>query len=260
MDLRLAGKKVLVTGGSRGIGFACALGFAREGAVPVLVSRDADSLAAASRRIEQETGRAAAVVAMDLARPGSAAALAAEVGEVDILVNNAGAIPGGNLGQIDEPRWRESWELKLFGYVNLTREYFARMVARKDGVIANVIGMAGVSPRYDYICGGAANASLIALTKAVGGAGPQHGVRVFGVNPAATRTDRIVTLTRERAQSTLGDAERWPELFKDLPFGRLCEADEVAHLVVFGCSPMASYLSGTVIDLDGGQTFAPGRR
>lgn len=260
MDLQLKGKKVLITGASKGIGLACARVFAREGALPVIVSRSADALAAAATALKGETGVAVRVIAADLSRPGSAKALAAEAGDVDILVNNAGAIPGGSLEQIDEARWREAWELKLFGYVNMMREVLPRMQAKKAGVIANVIGMAGVSPKYDYICGAAANASLIAATRAAGGASPRHGVRVFGVNPAATRTDRIMSLTKQRAETLLGDAGRWEELFQDLPFGRLKEPEEVANLVVFGCSPMAGYLSGTVIDLDGGQLYAPGKR
>ena len=260
MDLQLTGKKVLITGASKGIGLSCARVFAREGALPVIVARSAEALAAAAKALQGETGVLVRTIAADLSRPGSAARLAADAGDVDILVNNAGAIPGGSLEQIDEARWREAWELKLFGYVNLMREYLPRMQAKKSGVIANVIGMAGVSPKYDYICGAAANASLIAATRAAGGASPKHGVRVFGVNPAATRTDRILSLTKQRAETLLGDANRWEELFQDLPFGRLKEPDEVANLVVFGCSPMASYLSGTVIDLDGGNLFAPVRR
>ncbi len=260
MDLQLKGKSVLITGASKGIGLACARVFAREGALPIIVSRSAEALAAAAKAVQGETGVAVRTIAADLSRPGSAVKLAADAGDIDILVNNAGAIPGGSLEQIDEARWREAWELKLFGYVNLMREVLPRLQAKKSGVIANVIGMAGASPKYDYICGAAANAALIAATRAAGGASPKHGVRVFGVNPSATRTDRILSLTRQRAQTLLGDANRWEELFQDLPFGRLKEPDEVANLVVFGCSPMASYLSGTVIDLDGGQLFAPSKR
>ena len=260
MDLQLKGKSVLITGASKGIGLACARVFAREGALPIIVSRSAEALAAAAKAVQGETGVAVRTIAADLSRPGSAAKLAADAGDIDILVNNAGAIPGGSLEQIDEARWREAWELKLFGYVNLMREVLPRLQAKKSGVIANVIGMAGASPKYDYICGAAANAALIAATRAAGGASPKHGVRVFGVNPSATRTDRILSLTKQRAQTLLGDANRWEELFQDLPFGRLKEPDEVANLVVFGCSPMASYLSGTVIDLDGGQLFAPSKR
>lgn len=257
MNLQLDGKRVLITGGSRGIGIACASAFAREGAHPVLVSRNAESLAVAVAALRNVNGIPVRTIGMDLALPGAAERLAEEAGEIDILVNNAGAIPGGDLERVNEQRWREAWELKVFGYINLTREYLRRMKAKKAGVIANVIGMAGASPTMDYVCGGAANASLIAFTRAVGAASTRDGVRVFGVNPSATRTDRIAALTQQRAATVLGDASRWQELFQHLPFGRLMEPSEVANMVVFGCSPMAGYLSGTVIDLDGGQLYAP---
>lgn len=256
MDLRLSGKRVLITGASKGIGYACALAFAREGARPILVARSAEGLSKAGDALRQETGITAQTVAMDMSDGESADRLASQVGDVDILVNNAGAIPGGNLDQIDDGRWRESWELKLFGYIRLTREYLPRMEAAGSGVIANVIGMAGVAPRYEYICGGTANAALNAFTNAVGAASQRHGVRVFGVNPSQARTDRIVTLSKQMAEAQWGDADRWEELTHRLPFGRLLEPEEVANLVLFGCSPLAGYLTGTVINLDGGQLYA----
>jgi NAD(P)-dependent dehydrogenase (short-subunit alcohol dehydrogenase family) len=183
----------------------------------------------------------------------------AAAGEVDILVNNAGAIPGGGLDAIDDARWRASWELKLFGYINLTRGVLARMQARRAGVIANIIGMAGAAPRAEYVAGSTANAALMAFTQAVGGRSPEHGVRVFGVNPSPTRSDRMDGMLRAQAAERLGDAERWMELTRQLPFGRMAEPQEVADLTVFGCSPRAGYLSGTVINLDGGQMYAPPR-
>ena len=256
MDLRLAGNKVLVTGASKGIGRACALAFAREGAQPTLVARDAQALALAAEAIAQASGIRPSVLALDLTTTDAVDQLLAVAGDVDILVNNAGAIPGGDLAQVDDARWRQAWELKVYGYIKLTRAYLPRMEARGSGVIANVIGMAGVAPRYDYLCGGTANAALNAFTCAVGAASPRRGVRVFGVNPSLTRTDRVAALSRQMALARLGDAERWPELSADLPFGRLLEAEEVADLLVFACSSRAAYLSGSVIDLDGGQLCA----
>jgi NAD(P)-dependent dehydrogenase (short-subunit alcohol dehydrogenase family) len=142
--------------------------------------------------------------------PGSTGC--ANAGEVDILVNNAGAIPGGGLADVDDARWRQAWELKLFGYINLIRAVLPLMQARGSGVIANIIGMAGVAPRAEYICGSTANAALIAFTQAIGAASPQHGVRVFGINPSPTRSDRIEAVLRAQAASRFGDADRWLEL------------------------------------------------
>lgn len=256
MDLQLQGKRVLVTGASKGIGLACATAFAREGAEPILVARDGAALQAAAQAIQAQTGKAVRTLALDLAQAGAAARVLDEAGAVDILVNNAGAVPGGALDQVADDRWRAGWELKVHGYIDLARHYYPLMRQAGTGVIANVIGMAGSAPRADYICGAAANASLIAFTRALGGDAPRHGVRVFGVNPSRTRTDRVLTLAKQRAQARWGDESRWEETLSDLPFGRLMEAEEVADMVVFGSSPRAGYLSGTVIDLDGGEQYA----
>jgi 3-oxoacyl-[acyl-carrier protein] reductase len=256
MDLQLKGRRVLVTGSSKGIGLATAISFAREGAHPVLVSRSAQTLQNAREAVAAETGVTPTTLACDLSTADGLAALVAEMGDVDILVNNAGAIPGGSLADIDDARWRQAWELKLFGYINLIRAVLPLMQARGAGVIVNIIGMAGAAPRSEYICGSTANAALIAFTQAVGAASPQHGVRVFGINPSPTRSDRIEGVLRAQAASRLGDADRWLELTKKLPFGRMTEPQEIADLAVFGCSPRCGYLSGSVLNIDGGQMFA----
>jgi 3-oxoacyl-[acyl-carrier protein] reductase len=256
MDLQLEGKRVVVTGASKGIGLAIAMRFAREGALPTLVSRSAEGLAAAAQALHSETGVKAATHAADLGTAEGIASLMAAAGEVDILVNNAGAIPGGGLSDVSDERWRQAWELKLFGYINLVRAMLPRMQERRSGVISNIIGMAGFSPRAEYICGSTANAALMAFTQAVGGTSPRHGVRVFGINPSPTRSDRMEGLMRGQAAKKWGDESRWMELTTALPFGRMTEPQEIADLTVFSCSPLAGYLSGTVINVDGGQAFA----
>lgn len=255
METGLKGKSVLITGASKGIGLACAKAFAAEGANLHIASRDAVKLAEAKAEILKIAQVDVTIHPCDLSQPGSAKALAATCGVPDVLVNNAGAIPGGSIETIDETRWRDAWELKVFGYINLTREMLTPMMQRKSGVIVNVIGMAGVKPSFDYICGATANAALNAFTKGVGAGSVNHGVRVLGVNPAATRTDRIITLTKARAKTTFGDESRWEELLANMPFGRVADAEEVADVVVYCASDRASYLSGTMIDIDGGGQF-----
>lgn len=256
MDLELGGKHVLITGGSRGIGFACAQGFAREGCRVTLVAASEANLAEAASRLRAETAFPVVTHCADLSRPGAAEALRPLVSDVDILVNNAGAIPGGGLEQIDSTRWREAWDLKVMGYVDLTRIALEPMLARGSGVIVNVIGIAGANPRYDYVCGSTANAGLIAFTKAVGARSSKRGVRVLGVNPGPTETDRLVRLYKSRAAASLGDESRWQELLSGLPFGRAATAAEMADIVVYLASARASYLSGLVVDADGGAMYA----
>ena len=168
MDLRLSGRRALVSGGSKGIGFASAKLLAQEGCDVVLVSRNAADLERAKAEIEAGASRRRIEIeACDLSQDEVPVRLAERYGgRIDILVNNAGAIPGGTLGDIDQARWRAAWELKLFGYIGMTRAFYARMAERKSGVIVNVIGAAGERMSASYIAGSTANAGLMAFTRA----------------------------------------------------------------------------------------------
>ncbi|HKU41523.1 MAG TPA: SDR family oxidoreductase [Polyangiales bacterium] len=252
MDLRLGGKKVLITGGSMGIGLACAHGFAAEGCELVLAARNPERLGTAERELSAQHGVRVAVEAIDLAASANAERLAERHPEIDILVNNAGAIPGGNLEAVDETTWRDAWDLKVFGFINLSRSYYKRMRPKGAGVIINVIGLAGDRPSYDYIAGTAANAALMAFTKALGSKSVDHGIRVMAVNPPFTETERLTKPLRARAQAKFGDPERWRELLGKLPFGRPAKAEEIADVVVFLASERASYMSGSVVNVDAG--------
>ena len=252
MDLELEGKTALVTGASKGIGLAVAEVLAAEGCALHLAARTADSLKAACARIEAAHDVRATAHPIDLSRTGSAQALAAACPDVDILVNNAGAIPGGDLDAIDEARWREAWELKVFGYINLTREYYRRMRERGGGVIVNVIGLAGERMDANYVAGSAGNASLMAFTRATGSVSIDQGVRILGLNPGSIETGRLIALFKARAQRLFGDAARWRELYEPLPLKRPGTVREIADVVAFLASPRASYMSGTIVTVDGG--------
>ena len=256
MDLQLKDKRVLITGSSRGIGLTIALAFAREGAQPILVARDRGNLDKAEQAFAQAGLPKPPAMLVDLSRSGSAEELRALAPDIDILVNNAGAIPGGDIEAVGEARWREAWELKVLGYINMTRVFLPAMQKRGRGVICNIIGMAGAMPRADYICGSTGNAALMAFTHAVGGDSVKQGVRVFGINPSPTRSDRMQGLLEQQAAKLLGDAARWRELTGRYPMGRLAEPSEIAELAVFCSSPLCSYLSGSVINVEGGQMYA----
>lgn len=250
MDMQIAGKKVLVTGASKGIGLACAKQLAEEGAIPVLVSRTEEDLVRASQMIKQSHGIDAEWRAVDLSNGEAARALIAEFADIDILVNNAGAIPAGTLDEIQEPRWREAWDLKVFGYVNMTRAAYANMRSRGGGVIVNVIGAAGENPNAGYVAGSAGNASLMAFTKAVGKVSLADNIRVVACNPGLTLTDRMETMLRGQANEKFGNAERWEECIPTDPAP--AKAEDVGDLVTFLASPRACMITGTVITLDGG--------
>src|SRR3989304_10376827 len=200
MDLNLKGKRALVTGGSKGIGRACAQVLAEEGCAVTIVSRDAAALKAAAADIKAKTGVEVQYRAADLSQRGAAEELAATAGDMDILVNNAGAIPGGDLQAVDEDTWRRAWDLKVFGYINLTRAVYARMKAKNSGVIVNVLGNAGEKLNAAYIPGSTANAGLMAFTRTLGGASPADGIRVLGVSPGPVATDRLLSLYKQMAE------------------------------------------------------------
>jgi len=258
MDLNLRGRKALVTGASKGIGYATARCLAQEGCDVVLVSRTVTDLEAARERILKECNVAITVEPRDISDSKHPPALAQKYPDLDILVNNAGAIPGGTLEEIDEPRWRAAWDLKVFGYINLTREYFRLMKARGRGVIVNIIGAAGEKMNSGYIAGSAGNASLMAFTRALGAAAPAAGLRVVGINPGPVATDRHVTLMRKQAQDKLGDPERWRELTKSLPFGRAATPEEIAAMAAFLASDLSAYTTGTIVTIDGGLAHRSG--
>ena len=252
MDLGLRGRKALVTGASKGIGQACAEILAEEGCDVVLVSRTAADLDKVRAKIAGEHNVAVRYYALDLSDSKSVDKLAAECADIDLLVNNAGAIPGGNIAEIDEKRWREAWDLKVFGYINMTRRFYALMAERKKGVIVNILGAAGENPDFNYIAGSSGNASLMAFTRAMGGTAPRDGLRVVGINPGPVMTERLITLTRHRAQTQLGDRERWQELMQGYAFGRAAKPEEIGWMAAFLASDRSGYTTGTIVTIDGG--------
>jgi hypothetical protein len=252
MDLHLRGKRVLITGASRGIGAAAAEAFAEEGCHLALVARDGVALSELAGRLSRQHNVEATAHPADLRDSDAIARLADEVGDVDVLVNNAGDIPGGTLAAIDEATWRRAWDLKVFGYINLTRLFYERMKARRRGVIINDIGSAG--ERFDaaYITGAAGNAALITFTRALGGRSLDDGVRVVGINPGPVETGRIVELMKTRARGQFGDESRYPELMARYPLGRAAKPREIADVMLFLASDRSAYTSGVIFTVDGG--------
>lgn len=252
MDLELTGKTVLITGGSRGIGRAAADLLAAEGCHLVLVARNAGTLELARSELVRTANVRVDVVAADLSRSAEVGHLAARFPDIDILVNNAGAIPGGDLIEIDEATWRAAWDLKVFGYINMCRAFYALMAARGAGVIINVIGAAALTRDPDYICGATGNAALVAFTQSLGSISVRAGVRVVGINPGPVATDRLVTLYRKKAQARGLHPDAWPELVKPLPFARAATPREIAAAIAFLASEPSGYTSGSVIAIDAG--------
>lgn len=252
MDLKLIGKTALITGASKGIGRATADSLAAEGCNLVLVARSAALLGEAKQKIETAYNVNVDAVAADLADSGAIDGLARSHPQIDILVNNAGAIPGGTLLKIDEKTWRQAWDLKVFGYINMCRAFYALMKAQGHGVIINVTGNAAQTHDPEYICGVTGNAALTAFSQSLGSVSPRDGIRVISVNPGPVETDRLVGLMKTKARDRGGDESQWRELLKPLPFGRGCSPDEIGSMIAFLASERCSYNSGSVVTIDAG--------
>jgi NAD(P)-dependent dehydrogenase (short-subunit alcohol dehydrogenase family) len=260
MDLKIAGKTALITGASKGIGRAAAEVMAAEGCNVILVARTAVDLDAAKSAIVRKANVRVDTVAADLSVSANVDQLAKDFPKVDILVNNAGAIPGGTLLDVDEARWRAAWDLKVFGYINMCRAFYALMKVRKAGTIINVVGNAAQTHDPEYVCGVAGNAALTALTQSLGSISHRDGVRVVAISPGPVATDRLIGLMRKKAQDRTGDAENWRDLFKPLPFGRASSPNEIGAAIAFLASELSGYTSGAVMVIDAGlsaraQTF-----
>ena len=254
MDLGLRGRSVLITGASQGIGEGVARVFAEEGCNLHLTARNEENLAIVRDSILTAHAVEVEIHPMDLTELGAIERLVAVAGDVDILINNAGVIPGGDLASFTDQKWRDGWELKVHGYINLPRAVYAIMKTRGSGVIINDIGNAGERYDADYIAGTTGNASLMAFTRALGGRSLDDGIRVVGINPGPVDTDRIYNLLKRRASDWFGDESRWPELQARYPLGRPAKVREIADLIAFLASDRSAYTSGAIFTVDGGIT------
>jgi 3-oxoacyl-[acyl-carrier protein] reductase len=252
MDLKLAGRTALITGSSKGIGRATAEILAGEGCNVILVARTAADLDAAKSAIVRKANVRVDTVAADLSDSANVSRLAQDYPDIDILVNNAGAIPGGTLLDVDEVKWRTAWDLKVFGYVNMCRAFYALMRQRKAGTIINVVGNAAQTHDPEYICGVAGNAALTAFTQSLGSVSHRDGIRVVAVNPGPVATDRLIGLMRKKAQDRTGSADNWRDLLKPLPFGRASTPEEIGAAIAFLASEHSGYTSGSVVIIDAG--------
>lgn len=253
MDLGLYGKHVLVTGGSKGIGFACARVFASEGARVTITSRSVANL----ERARASLGDVLALAA-DLSDAGAAAGVVSscerEMGPIDALVNCAGAARRRPPDELDPAAYRLAMEAKYLPYVNTMDPVVKGMAARGRGVIVNVIGNGGKVASPIHLAGGAANAALMLVTAGLAAAYARRGVRVVGVNPALTNTERVADgLRADAVMLGITEQEALRRSEERIGMGRMAEPDEIAQVVAFLASDRASYVSGTTVTLDGVQ-------
>ena len=250
MDLGLENKVAIVTGGSKGIGYASAISLLGEGAKVLICARNQDDLntAVASAGNDAE-GRIRAISA-DLSKPEDIKRIADHCiqtfGRIDILVNNAGSARMGNFVEIPDDAWENDWGLKFFGYVRMAREVYPYMQKQGSGVVINIIGAAALHPEANYMVGGSANLALNHFTKALAKEGAPHNIRVVGINPGLIATPRM-----ERRFEASG-LPREEFLKTASPLGRPGKPEEIGDLVAFFASDRAGYVTGSNLTADGG--------
>ncbi len=258
MNLDLTGRVVLVTGGSKGIGLACAEAFAAEGARVAIASRSGEHLAAATRALAAR-GHQVLAVAADLVKRDAAAAMVSRVeeglGPIDVLVCSAGAAKRTSADQLDEAAWHAGMDAKFFATVHAVQAVLPGMAARRRGAVVSVVGQGGKAANPTHLAGGSANAALMLATAGLASAYGPSGVRVNAVNPGTTVTERAEAAFRAEAERLgISEAQARAQREAQIPLGRFARPEEIAQVVLFLASDRASYVTGAVLSMDGGLT------
>ena len=262
MQLDLSGKTAVVTGGSAGIGLACAQALYAEGVSVLIAARDEARLARALTVIEthaEQSGAQAMSVSADVSTAAGVertCELALRTwSQVDILINNAGSAPSGDFYNLSDDAYHGAWDLKLLGYMRMVRALAPQMKARREGRIVNIVGAAAHNPTPTFLAGGTANAAIINFTKGISQDLAPHGVRINAISPGPVNTERARSLARQEAAAQgISVEEATARRVASTPLGRMAEADEIADMALFLVSDRAASITGAEILIDGGTT------
>lgn len=267
MDLGLRGRVALVAGSSSGLGHATALELLREGARVVINGRDEDRLAAARRRLVDELGAAEGrgsegepeilALAADVATPEGCASLVAAAterfGGLDVLVTNAGGPPAGPFDDLTEADWARAIDLTLMSAVRLVRAALPALRASDAASILTITSISLKQPIEGLLLSNALRPAVAGLTKTLSQELAPDGIRVNSLLPGWTATERVLHIFEDRAaRGGTTVAEEMARVTDGIPAGRMAEPAEIGRVAAFLCSPAASYVSGAMLQVDGG--------
>ncbi len=252
MNLNLTGKTAIITGASRGIGNSIARILSAEGMKLTLVARSALDEFSASLPTE------CLPLSIDMRHADSASrvvdAALEKFGTLDLLVNNAGATKRGDFLTLTDEEWTDGFALKFYGAMRLSRAAWPHLMKSKGSII-NIIGIGGRTGSAEFAIGGTVNAALMNLTKVLADRGIKDGVRVNAINPGSIATERLQTRIKTfAAEQNINIQEAMFQMTKKLGIARFGNPEEIAHTVAFLASSQASYIQGSIIDIDGGAT------
>jgi 3-oxoacyl-[acyl-carrier protein] reductase len=257
MELGLMGKTALVTASSQGIGRACALELARNGADVVVCARREDVLEATRDDIAGETGARVVAVRADLASEEDIDALLArtirELGRIDVLVTNAGGPPSGIFMDFDDGAWTRAVELNLMSVVRLNRGVVPTMRESGGGSIVNLASVSVKEPLKGLVLSNAIRSGVVGLSKTLANELGPDNIRVNVVCPGFTATDRMAELIDARAKREGKTPEEISSgYYASVPLGRFAEPADIARMVAFLASDAAGYVTGVTVQVDGG--------
>ena len=252
MDLELKGHAVLVTGGSKGIGLACARAFLDEGAKVAIVSRDRANLDTAVAQLPNVK-----TIVADLTRAEEAGRMAKDaeraLGPIDVLVNSAGAAKRYPPDELNAQAWHAAMDAKYFTYIHAMDAVLPSMRSRRRGAVVNIIGTGGKVATPIHLPGGAANSALMLASVGLASVYGKFGVRINAINPGATMTGRIrEALALEAKAKGVGVDKVLEDGQSRVPLGRYADPEDIARVALFLASGLAAYVTGAIVPMDGG--------
>lgn len=257
MELQLQGKRALIAGSSRGLGYATALGLAQEGCRVAINSRNPDSLAESAKKLAAETGSQVIPVAGDVTDPSVPEKLVHQTAEsfngLDILVTNAGGPPAGKFESFDDATWQTAYELSLLSHVRLIRAALPYLRQSPAASVLTITSYSIKQPIPNLVLSNSIRAATVGLTKTLALELGAEGIRFNSILPAWTETERVYELMSHRAKANSTSVEEEiAKQSKDSPLGRMGTPAEFANAAVFLLSPAASYITGVMLSVDGG--------